>query len=365
MMEDIKTRRSGTVMRYEREPYYYSLLPQTERQVYQELLRAIENFRPRLSLTRWRLTLRDVQRVFCAVSLDHPEIIWLSWQLQVNSVTENWRQRLTSLEFTYTMTPDEARRRMHQVNLAAAPILRQLDVPGLSDWEKVLRLHDLLIHRADYDQAERQRKVIRADNHSIYGTLVKRMAVCEGYAETMTYLLRQLGINCITCMGGEDWDSKKKHIRTHAWNCVTIGGDSMQIDATWDDLGNHLGEMGVSRQYFGLTGREMELCHGFTANFPLPECGRPSLNYFVRRNLVASTMEEVQEIVARAAARRQRVVELRVKNRQLLMEVVNGRDRWDNPLWLPRDCRWIRTYTSYKPNDKIGWFRLELSYTGE
>ena len=352
-------------MRYEREPYYYSLLSGTERQIYLEMLRAITEFRPRLDLTRWRLTLQDVRSVFSAVSLDHPEIIWLSWQILVDSVTAGMKKRLTSLEFTYTMTPQEARRQMHQVNLAAAPILRQLDVPGLSDWEKVLLLHDLLIHRADYDEVERRQDIVRADNHSIYGILVKRTAVCEGYAETMTYILRQLGINCITCLGGGGWDGGKSYRKAHAWNCVTIGGDSMQIDTTWDDLGNHLGEMGISHQFFGLTGREMELCHGFSANFPLPECSRPKLNYFVRRNLVASTMEEVQEIVALAAARRQRVVELRVKNRQLLTEVVNGRDHRDNPLWLPRGCRRIRTYTSYKPNDKIGWFRLELSYTGE
>ncbi len=354
-------------MKYEKEPYYFSLLTKFEQSIYLELLDSMVKFRKRTELTRWGINLEELNKLFFAVCLDHPEIIWLSWEnlvyMQPEDQQRGGKAKVMAVEYTYTMTRQEAGKKMRQIDLAAAPLIRRMAGSRMSDWERVLWLHDALIHGADYDDAEKRDHKVRHENHSIFGTLVKREAVCEGYAEAMTYILRQIGIDCITCVGGGNWSRGKNPAEEiHAWNCVTIDGCSMQIDVTWDDLGNSRKELGITYQYFGLTGREMALCHGCGSFLPLPECDCPGMNYFVHHKLMVNDLDQVRQLVGKAVKERKGFVEMRVGSTGLLQQMME-RDRQSNPLWLPPNCREIIGYRWYKPNEKLGWARIDFIYS--
>jgi hypothetical protein len=38
------------------------------------------------------------------------------------------------------------------------------------------------------------------------------------------------------------------------------------------------------------------------------------------------------------------------------------KDRWDNPVWYPRNYRALRSYATYEPDERIGWYRIEFNY---
>ncbi|MBQ8303559.1 MAG: hypothetical protein IJX79_01215, partial [Clostridia bacterium] len=60
--------------------------------------------------------------------------------------------------------------------------------------------------------------------------LVWGYTVCEGYARTMKYLCRKLGIECLIVTG----TSKNEQ---HMWNMVRLDDEWYHIDSTWNDPG--------------------------------------------------------------------------------------------------------------------------------
>lgn len=93
--------------------------------------------------------------------------------------------------------------------------------------EKIKIVHDYLVTTAEYD-------VQAGDNiYNIYGTLINKKAVCEGYARTFKYFMDNMGIPCIIACGiGQNSAGASE---SHAWNYVEIDGKWYAMDVTWDD----------------------------------------------------------------------------------------------------------------------------------
>jgi hypothetical protein len=347
--------------------YYFTQLSQAERGAYSEFYTAVNSFRSTVSVSKWQLTLSGIGRAFYGMVLDHPEIIWISNRLEMRHAAYNLpggghRNLVEQVTITYSMSREEAYAQTRAVQAAEKPFLRELSRRRRDPWGVVEWLHDALIYQADYDQAEKIDGRVRRDNHTIYGVLVKHQGVCEGYAETMSYLLQQVGIPCITCMGGAGWEMGMLPTEDcHAWNCVTIGGKSMQLDTTWDDLGNHNRENGITHQYYGLTEGEMSACHGFSSAYPLPRCDYPELNYFRKRRLMVSSVAQAQALVGLAANRKASYVEFLVTKRSLIPQLEEKRPG-ENPGWFPKHNRTIARYRWFQPNPHLGWVRVELEY---
>lgn len=100
-------------------------------------------------------------------------------------------------------------------------------VEGKSDYEKIKGVHDYLVDTITY------KRYIKDDAFNIYGALVLKECVCEGYAKTFQYLMNELGIDNMIAIGtGIDYDNKSE---THAWNYVKLDGNWYAMDVTWDD----------------------------------------------------------------------------------------------------------------------------------
>ncbi len=98
-------------------------------------------------------------------------------------------------------------------------IIRTCIQPGMSDYEKVLTLHDWLVQNAKYDYTYK--------NYGADGVLLKGTGVCQSYTWAYTILLEYIGI-----------ESDIEHGNNHTWNMVKLDGDWYHIDVTWDDTGN-------------------------------------------------------------------------------------------------------------------------------
>lgn len=114
-----------------------------------------------------------------------------------------------------------------------------------NNYEKIKYVHDWIVDNVKYDTAN-------SDNSTnIYGCLVKRNVVCEGYARTFKYLMDELQIPCVLVSGiAVDEDGKSER---HAWNYVYIKNDWYAIDTTWDDpiiIGNGRVDSSIKYKYF-------------------------------------------------------------------------------------------------------------------
>ena len=95
-------------------------------------------------------------------------------------------------------------------------------------YSKVLQVHDWIIENLEYSLDIQNENV-----YNLYGALIDRVAVCEGYAEALKYALDALEIPCILVSGTAT--NSNGTTESHAWNYVQIEGRWYAVDTTWDD----------------------------------------------------------------------------------------------------------------------------------
>ena len=95
-------------------------------------------------------------------------------------------------------------------------------------YENIKSVHDYLVESIDYEQT------ISKDNiYNIYGALINKECVCEGYAKSFKYLMDCLNIPCVVVAGKAT--TSEGGTENHAWNYVQIEHNWYAIDCTWDD----------------------------------------------------------------------------------------------------------------------------------
>lgn len=95
-------------------------------------------------------------------------------------------------------------------------------------YRDILKIHDYLVENIDYDS-----NYDSIGCYSIYGALIDKKCVCEGYAKALKYLLNAAGIPSVIAQGTAINSSGKTE--DHAWNIVYLNDKWYYIDATWDD----------------------------------------------------------------------------------------------------------------------------------
>ena len=150
----------------------------------------------------------------------HPEFISLSGGYTYWTSGSS----ITKIAFTYLTN---AKEEQQELDAALQEVKSKIDTSGMSDEEIVLAYHEYLTSTVAYAYEDYFNGTIAANHgYDMYGALVKHSCVCQGYAETMFYLLREAGLSCAIASSGNI---------NHAWNIVKIHGNWYHIDATWDD----------------------------------------------------------------------------------------------------------------------------------
>lgn len=76
-----------------------------------------------------------------------------------------------------------------------------------------------------------------AYHNTAYSALMKGKATCQGYTDLFTIIARESGLKAETVCGYA-WYSRKKDRAYHAWNVVKYGKKWVQLDVTFNDVGN-------------------------------------------------------------------------------------------------------------------------------
>ncbi len=273
--------------------YAFSTLGVTGRNLYVEILYALDNYVEEMVLSSRDLD--EIDRVFQYVMLDHPEIFYADGY---SFVKYTMGEEIKKVTFTGNFTCSEQERKMRESEIeeAVTRFLQGID-PEASDYEKVKAVYERVITNTDYDRGA-------PDNQNICSVLLNGDSVCQGYAKTVQYLLKRLNVPSVLVLGTVD------NSEAHAWNLVRIDQEYYYVDATWGDAsyvsreGEGIQEESVPKinyDFLCVTTEDLQATHAFSDLMELPLCNARENNYYSKEGAYFTQVDfaQLEELTGR------------------------------------------------------------------
>ena len=196
------------------------------------------------------LSVSDLDTVYQGFLYDHPEIFWLSssynYRVSGSGGGEETADAVSVIPIPESASELDAMAR--EFDTASGEILSSIsDVE--EDRERARILYNCLTAGTKYEEEALYDSTLQ-NEHTAYGAVCEKKAVCDGIALTYKYLLDRCGIRCILIPGVGDG-------MPHVWNIVFWDGKWHESDPSWDTVSEGIS----SGQYFDLTTVEMSKDH--------------------------------------------------------------------------------------------------------
>ena len=232
--------------------YLYSQLGENGKIIYEKLYENKENLKTGTYTIQFGNAFYDIlsqengsdklqeeyQTAIEAFTYDNPDVFYIDvTKMYINIETI---QKIFSTKYnvyinsakdpTYLLDGFTSKEQIDQCESQVIAVKNQIlnQIAGKNDIEKMRYIHDYLVDTIEYDQ-----KFVEKNIYNIYGALVSKTCVCEGYAKASQYLLNEAGLENIIITGtATNSDGKTEN---HAWNYVKIDEKWYAIDTTWDD----------------------------------------------------------------------------------------------------------------------------------
>lgn len=235
---------------YSSNRFYYNQLDEYGKLLYTGLYKNIDNLKTGTAVTDFGMSFNSLLQeesgnevlgnaldgAINSLILDNPELFYID--ITKMYLLTNITTKLFSTTYKVTISgngesyldeaftsAEEVERAIAQVEEIKEKVLIEANRGSAED--KVRLVHDYLIDTIEYD--------LNAGStvYDIYGALVNRRVVCEGYAKAFKYILDDLGIPCIIVCG--TGTNSSGATESHAWNYVQLDGKWYAVDVTWDD----------------------------------------------------------------------------------------------------------------------------------
>ncbi len=157
----------------------------------------------------------------------------------------------------------------------------------MSDFEKEVVIFDYLVKNFTYDES--------LDNYTINSMFTTGKGICQAYAELFYLYASKMGLD-VELITGDATFYGALESRPHAWNLIKLDDDYYHVDATWGELVKLKNETLVDYSYFNLNDSQMSKTHHWKQE-DYPKCTQNQYNYYIHKNLVASSEAELIEII--------------------------------------------------------------------
>ena len=122
--------------------------------------------------------------------------------------------------YTFAITYRMTKAQDEEVQTQGKALIKSLDMANSTDYQKVKKIYDWMTSNIAYDHVSTS-----GMRYTPYNALIKKKAVCEGYALLFYRLCLMAGVNCRFITGNK---------KSHAWNIVKLNGKYYNVDSTWD-----------------------------------------------------------------------------------------------------------------------------------
>ena len=249
--------------------YYFTKLPVEEREIYMEIFTGWANLRKSVTVNMSTVkNSHDVSRIIEYILWDNPGMFFID----INTVRlfDLGRKMIIEANFYYDNKQiSEYETRLRQEIMK---IMARYSVMGISDYEKVLALHDCLVKNVKYEYGSHSET-----SHSALGGLLKRKTMCEGFAKAFKLLCDKANIDCIIVSGTASREGKANE--RHAWNIVKLCGNCYHVDVTWDSCAYETTKQ-VSHSHLNMMDSDAAQDHQWNKEL-LPFCNSKTFNYYV------------------------------------------------------------------------------------
>lgn len=197
------------------------------------------------------------QSALDAFIYDHPELFYLdltkmSLHIKSSSIATKTTYRVSLVSNNVTSYPSssftsktDVENAINKVQNEKTNIVNSISKES-SNYDKALKVHDYLVKNLEYETSLQEE-----NNRNIYGALIEKNVVCEGYAKAFKYLMDELNIECILVSGTAT--NSSGHSEAHMWNYIKLNGNWYGVDVTWDDpviIGNTSSKNIIRHNYF-------------------------------------------------------------------------------------------------------------------
>lgn len=298
-----------------------NLLSEKELEIYGKALTDLGNLRETIPLYIDSSTLQRILDVIRLEQLAYTQVS--DRRTVVNPDTQQFE-----VQFRYRFTADE----LSSMNIAAERAARQIMdqlTPDMDDYGKLKFFHDYLVLNCENDTESPY-------SDTVYGALVQKKALCEGYAKAYSYLCNLAGIENFIVTG--------QTTVPHMWNMVKLDGNWYHVDVTWDNSDDDLRRdyPGVILyQYFMVTDSVIKN-NRTISDYPAepPRAMGRNENYFVREGFDISREEEFltvsENAILNAVSKRQQGAMVKFSSSDLYISVTSMlMNRQDSSLFEP------------------------------
>lgn len=176
---------------------------------------------------------------------------------------------------------------------AIQKILASEITDSMTTEEKAKAIHDYLINNTTYDIDNYNAGTIPKTSYKVEGVLIKKKAVCQGYAETYFMFMQILDIPCKMISGTGNGEP-------HAWNLVQLSdGKWYHIDCTWDDPIMQDRSQILRYDYFFLNDTMMGADHAWETD-AFPACNGTKYLYYAYGDYKLNSISEFESAVRKA-----------------------------------------------------------------
>lgn len=263
-------------------PMCYYSLDDKKKKLYDKLVSALLDHKSSIAFSlSEEVTFDDIFDCYQMIYNDEFRLFYITTTIEY--VLDPSKQYITRVSFVYSYEKAQAEQMKQEIDTAADSILSKI-TPSMGDYEIVKLIHDSVIRDCIY--------LDNSDKNTIYGCLVKKQALCQGYSKAFTYLCSLAGIEAGEVLGVANEE--------HMWNIVKMDGDYYHIDLTWDDPDKESYPDSVRYDYFCLTDERIRQLRTVTgSDFDLPAANGTKYQYYTYNDLVAGSVEEAESLILR------------------------------------------------------------------
>lgn len=292
---------------------YIRNLSDAQKQVAQTLVDGMKAGQSEIELNQ-PIQLDEISELYQRLKLADPELFFLADQqnYEYSPLTQEVKVfHPNYIEYDDGLTIPQ---RIEQLRQLRNSIIQ--DWHGRGEYECSVLMNDYLVDTITYQPQA-------AHEHNLYGALVERQAVCDGYALAYKYLADGLGMDCVVITGSayEDkagyqqgmsqlqslnaqqimqWDSGYRH----AWNAIQIDGHWYYTDVTYNDPvsldhDEQADFSGLKEAFTNLTWQDMMQLRSAEMSLllapDLPQENALDANVFYRNGLVIQTENQARD----------------------------------------------------------------------
>jgi hypothetical protein len=270
-------------------------MSQQEQLAYSTILRSLSAFADTIDISSVDKRV-DVNKIFKALIDDNPQFFYFD-KSKITTLASSSKRHL---KLSSCIKKPEAMKMLNELNTITNPLIETAMKRSRDSYERLLYVYEHLQKHIAYDEAELKAaakgKSLHQNAHNMYGALVERKAVCDGFAAAFQYMAQNMGYRCVTVSGTSD-HSAYGNI-AHSWNIIELGGKYYHLDLTWD--ANHYAENhAYSYDWFLLDDENALADHNWDVS-STPIATDASLMWHELSGLVANNESEIVEIFTKA-----------------------------------------------------------------